>query len=477
MYGRPDWWSFLRISSDGWSSEFRSVDRLLRHLSRKTGSIASRNAYCYILWKLCESDYVQKRLGSEINPDQLILKAKEDPELITNIVQAFGDEVYRKRSVRYANHRIQLLKTFFKVNKVDSKLDLNLYSQPTRSRKRPEYIPTLEEALRMAEVSGNLRDRLIIEFLLYTGLRNSTLRALVYNEHYPEPLLKEYTIKRELERGEECIVIIVHEIMKERVPNACKNRIFYYTFIPPKVTADLHAYIREREKKYGPLRDDDPIFPTGNRRIPLSVRLQTPISSRELQEIVKKAAKRAGVEHERYVYPHCLRKTYESFLRNQPNDVKLDIKEREFLFGHVLPGSQDTYFDRTKIEEMRAKYARLNFEPIVIETEERVVKQEDLQSFLEQGWKFVAALSNGKVVISRKVKRQAKKVHITPEFDRDSCTAQNTPLSTKEREHNNLPRASQENEATFTDNQKLDLEESLTKKTRQKKLQEFLSPD
>jgi len=31
--------------------------------------------------------------------------------------------------------------------------------------------------------------------------------------------------------------------------------------------------------------------------------------------------------------------------------------------GHLLPGTQDTYYDKTKIEEMREKYAKLVFEP------------------------------------------------------------------------------------------------------------------
>ena len=29
--------------------------------------------------------------------------------------------------------------------------------------------------------------------------------------------------------------------------------------------------------------------------------------------------------------------------------------------GHILPGTQDTYYDKTKIEEFRAKYTRIQF--------------------------------------------------------------------------------------------------------------------
>ena len=387
------WWKFLRINEDGWSSGFQSVDLVLKHLGRKSRSVASRKSYCYILWLICSK--------VKVDPEKLILRARENPDAVARLIQDLADEYNSRRSTRYANHIIHLAKTFFQVNKVE--LDLHSYFQPTRSRKRPEYVPTLSEALKMADVAGSLRDRLIILFLTYTGLRNSTLTALVYNEVYPDPLLQEHTIRKELESGEECLIIIIHEVMKRRVPNACKNRMFYYTFIPTKVTECLGLYLRSREERYGFILDDEPIFITKNRRISLSERRRTPISSRELQEIVKKTAKRAGIKNWRYVYPHCLRKTYESFLRNQPDDVRLDIKEREFLFGHTLPGSQDTYFDKTKIEETRVKYAKMIFEPATgIEEEERVISEDELQAFLQQGWRFEATLPSGKVVVSRK---------------------------------------------------------------------------
>lgn len=243
---------------------------------------------------------------------------------------------------------------------------------------------------------------------------------------YPDPLLQEHTIKKELKRGEECLMIIVHEVMKKRIPNACKNRMFYYTFIPRKVTECLRLYLSERVERYGPIFDGQPIFITKNRRIPLRERLGTPISPRELQLIVKKLAKRAGIENWEHVYPHCLRKTYEGFLRNQPDDVKLDDKESEFLFGHILPGSQDTYFDKTKIDHIRGKYARMISEPTTsVDKDEDVIDEDKLQTFLQQGWHYEATLRSGKVVVSRRaIKKQPTEVKAPsePQFSTNSDT-------------------------------------------------------
>jgi len=428
---KPVWWTFFRIGADGWSSEYLSADLLLEHLKRKGGSVASRRAYCYNLCRIFQlvekilkndiadldlrirADLLKKMRSTakrlkvdKIDPDNFIRMIKKNPDALCRVIQLIADKQNDLKSVRYANHIIAVAKTFFKVNKVE--FDLKGYTQHTRSRKRQEYIPSLNEALKMADVAGSLRDRLFILFLTYTGLRNSTLRALVYNEAYPDPLLQEYTIKKQLGRAEEFLAIVVDEVMKKRIPNACKNKISYYTFISPKVTECLRLYLREMEEKYaeeyGAMRDDQPIFHTENRRLPLDERLRTHISARELEEIVKNAAKRAGITNWKLVYPHCLRKTYESLLRNQPDDVRLDVKDREFLFGHTMPGSQDTYYDKTKIEEMRAKYSKMIFEPVSLKTEERVVSEDELQTFLQQGWRFVATLPSGKVVVSREVK-------------------------------------------------------------------------
>jgi len=52
-----------------------------------------------------------------------------------------------------------------------------------------------------------------------------------------------------------------------------------------------------------------------------------------------------------------LRKAFESALRN----AGLDLQDQEFLIGHIIPGAQDTYYDKTKVEDLRRKYAKVNF--------------------------------------------------------------------------------------------------------------------
>jgi hypothetical protein len=75
--------------------------------------------------------------------------------------------------------------------------------------------------------------------------------------------------------------------------------------------------------------------------------------------MIKTAARKAGIGRWKDVFPHCLRKAFESAVRN----AGLDPKDQEFLMGHILPGTQDVYYDKTKVEDLRKKYTRVNFFP------------------------------------------------------------------------------------------------------------------
>ncbi|MFQ5711658.1 MAG: hypothetical protein ACE5GD_07760 [Candidatus Geothermarchaeales archaeon] len=66
-----------------------------------------------------------------------------------------------------------------------------------------------------------------------------------------------------------------------------------------------------------------------------------------------------------------MRPAYETALRNP----RLDPKDQEFLMGHILPGSQDPYYDKSKIEELRSKYASVNFFPTVTVSVQEEIKK------------------------------------------------------------------------------------------------------
>ena len=330
---------FLKVK--GWRSNYESVDRMLKHYSRKVRSEHTRLNAIGTLAHFC------KFAGFD-NPDDLVkLSSEEASRLVQSFIDSLRD---RGLSIRYINVSLAYLKTFFKVNgfKNDRELEVERYYQPSRYRKRKEYIPTPEEIYRMAYASGSVRNKALILALYTSGLRNSTLRALLYRD-----------VKEELEAGLDIIKVPVYPEMKRVDPSACKGNIPYYSFLSKEAVQALREYLDERRRLYGNIEDDEPLFASETTNIDPEKRRRTPVMKKALSEIVKRAARKAGIKDWKAVTPHCLRKTFESALRNSG----LDIKDQEFLMGHILPGSQDTYYDRTKIEDMRRKYAQVVFFP------------------------------------------------------------------------------------------------------------------
>lgn len=382
------WWFFLQILPDGWSSEDPAVDKMLKHLVRKGRRPSSRSFYMRILHRFCVH-------MSGIKPAELV---ELDRLRLGKKVQEFCD--LHVESKNYANALRNALNSFFHVN--DVTLNTESYKVPKRWRKRPEYIPTLREALKMAEVTRNLRDRCIILFLIYCGLRNATLRALRISETYPDtPVFNEYTIRKELERNLDCLIVIIHPAMRQLVPDACKNDITYFCFVPRRAVESLKDYLRERKLKWGKIGDREPLFILERVRKGKKEPQQLVLTSTVINVMIKNAARLAGLELWEYVSATSLRKVFNNFLINQEGR-QLKPEENEFFMGHLLPGVRDTYFDKTKIEEMRKKYSRLDFDPMPQKEKKvnRIVPEDELDSYLKLGSEIVAVLPSGKIVIA-----------------------------------------------------------------------------
>jgi len=332
------WEMYLKVK--GWHSKYPSVDRFLRHYRRMLGSERTRVNCLKALTYFCQF--------TGLDPEQLIrLTPKKAGEKLQTFLDLKREE---GKSIRYINALQAYLKVFFRVNgfKNGKEVEVEGYHQPARYRKRPEYIPTPEEIERMAYAAGSKRNKALILLAYTSGLRNATIRALRYKD-----------VKEELEKGYEIIKIPVYPEMKKVDPEACKGGIPYYTFISKETVKALKEYLAERMSKYGGIEPEEPLFCSETTNLQPEIRRKTKIKRDTLEVVVKRAAKKAGIKDWQYVTPHCLRKAFESALRNSG----IDINDREFLMGHILPGSQDAYYDRSKVENLRVKYSKVRFFP------------------------------------------------------------------------------------------------------------------
>ena len=192
--------------------------------------------------------------------------------------------------------------------------------------------------------------------------------------------------------------------MKNRNPDACKGLVPYYTFISTEAQQALRIYLRERIEYYGKLEPDEPLFCSKWNLWPRTQRPLKPIGRRGAGVLLKKTARLAGLQKWEQVSPHCLRKSFESVLRSPTIDGgRMDKATQEYLMGHILPGTQDVYYDKTNIEYHREEYSKLDFQrtrsiPRSVDT---LIKISDLETRLSEGWMFVSKISDDKVVIRR----------------------------------------------------------------------------
>ena len=331
------WESFLKVQ--GWQSDYESVALYLAHYKRLLGSESTKEHAADVLMSLCK--FAKK------TPDELkSLSPTEASDLVQRYIDGLKD---KDQSIRTINVSFGYLKMFFVVNgfKGVRELEVERYHQPARYRKRPEYVPTSEEIFKMAYSAGSSKNKAIVMMLYTSGLRNSTLRAILYGD-----------VKAELQKNEVVKISVTPE-MKRINNDACKNGIAYYTFISTETVQALKEYLSQRIIEYGSIEDNEPLFISTSTNVPPIIRRHTLVKKRSLDELVKRAAKNAGLPKWKDVYPHCLRKAFESTLRNPG----LDLKDQEFLMGHILPGTMDTYDDKTKEEQLRPKYAKVNFFP------------------------------------------------------------------------------------------------------------------
>lgn len=210
---------------------------------------------------------------------------KKDPNFIVeDDVKSFfahllSDKSYNASSVALAR---SALKYFY-----DDLLNKNIISRiktPKFRRKIPEVL-TKDEIKKLLEHSNSLRNKLVIEFLYSSGLRVSELANLK---------VKDLNIEEKT------------GLLKEG--KGGKDRFF---IMSEALVTDLKEYLKNNDSEY--------IFPgvTGA------------ITSRSIQKMLKRTAKRAAITKE--VYPHLLRHTFATHLL----ESGVDIRHIQVLLAHA----------------------------------------------------------------------------------------------------------------------------------------------
>jgi len=343
------WSEYLELTRSLWkASKYQSVNNLQDSLRRRGQTISYRNSICREVYHLC--------ILTGKTPEELSSWPRDH---IEKQIQRIVDQ--HLESPNYARTKFYLLKAFFKANGFEYEKDLKVQLPkpiPYSSKKRSPMV-RVEDVVKMAESKGTSpRDSAIINLQRCGGFRASDVTAIRFGRG--DPNLPKSSIKEQiLERRKNLLIAICPE-MKEINPSACKNNTPYYGFTDETGTKAIIDFLIWRIDKYGFIPDDAPLFETEYNQISLQKRNITRLSSREICLIDKKAAIRARIEEARKITAKSLRMLFRQLLRNQRPENQIDYDDKEFLMGHRLGKTQQSYFNIYDTDRLRAKFAKLD---------------------------------------------------------------------------------------------------------------------
>jgi integrase len=350
---------------EGWNkSVYVSVNRWIRALRRRGDRRSTKMAYfkwlCRFLRFLNLSAGEDLELGdrrtSEQRREELIRKVLEglnpdtlvrmSPEEVSSRIQDFCDRLNEAGKARTAHSALNHLRSFFKHNGFEN-LDMEDYNW--RKSKKGEYVPTKGEVYKMAE-HCDPRGRAIILCAFQSGLRNATLRALTYGD-----------IKEQLEKDNNIITIKVDSKLRQRIPEACKEDVEYFTFFGKEATQALKEYIEWRIKKYGQIGKEEPLF-APYEAFSNKHEAGRYLSEDSLQRLIKRAAKRARIKEWKNVRFHSLRKTFRAVLdAGYIDGGQMAEDDKEYLMGHTLPSQKEPYHN-ANVNVLAERYMKLKWE-------------------------------------------------------------------------------------------------------------------
>jgi len=345
------------------ASSYDSVNRWIKAVRRRGDRYSTKLSYLkwmsyflrFLNLKADEDAELGKRLTPAERKEELIAKIRQgltpdgllllSGDSVAEKIQAFCDKYNEIGKARTAHLALHCLRSFFKHNDVEK---LNVEDYNWRKNKRMEYVPTKEEAYRIAERCDE-RGKAIILCAFQSGLRNSAIRALRHGD-----------IKEQLEAGKIPIRIHVNSEFRQRVPQACKEDAEYYTFFGKEATQALKDYMEWRVDKYGKIGEDEALF-TPYEAVSQTKPRENALSEDSPQRLIKRAAKRARIKDWRHVRFHTLRKSFRAVLdAGYVDGGQMAEDDKEYLMGHRLPSSKEPYHN-ANVDVLEQRYMKLNW--------------------------------------------------------------------------------------------------------------------
>ena len=356
----------------------------------------------------------------------------------------------------YLSRFKKVLNSWLAYNGVNVKLKVNIRGESDTPRIADERVPSKEELdriLRMATPRG----RVSIALMSFSGLRPESLGNYDGSDGLRLGDFVEAEIRKDsMEFSKVPSMLVIRKSLS-------KARHQYFTFVPQQTIAYIKEYLGERVKQGEQLSKDSPLLGFDPRGVKKSRFLRTNLVTRDIKEAILGAGfswrpyvlraycdtnmiiaeSKGKISHPylQFIMGHKgdIEARYSTNKGVLPPDMIEDIRRcysecEQFLCTTYAPIEQSSIIKEAKIEMLKslaknllgidlldAKVARerrlgrqlTQDETIeLFETElkrlregrsnpHRIIREEDLEKYLERGWQFITVLPSRKILVKR----------------------------------------------------------------------------
>lgn len=345
---------------ESWLKKYPSIQKFNKLIDR--GRMAQKTAETYIndVRTFCEL------IGFD-NPEKTIehiqsIENKED--WLDNLVGKFSKEHGDSRCVCM----FRAVKRWIELNKID--VDWRDIVLPSVTIKIEDRAPTKQELKRIISVCG-IRDKSLVLFASSSGLRANTIRTLTYGDvNFQFPDIAEITVKRQYQDRNGQIVKTGRKISKKRN--------FFTTFITPESKKALLDYIKYRKEQGETITSKSPLFTGG---IEQGKMLSKCYIGVHWGRLLKRAHLNVKSGKWNILHFHTLRK----FTETQFINAGCKPSYREFWLGHKGAYLESNYFRGEQKDHLR-EYRKAIEHLSIIETkaiDRQAVREEYIRMMME----------------------------------------------------------------------------------------------
>ena len=306
------------------------------------------------------ADVYMRRLGAfceSTKKDPLKLLRMKDKTLADFITDYVSDQEKKGRAGSYIKSTLKAVRSWLNFNGIVLPRKVKIMGVSDTPTLRNERVPTPEE-LKQIFLAGNSRARAACALMAFSGLRPQVLGNYSGKDGLKISDIPELVIGREEIRFEKIPAKIV--VRRE----LSKARIEYFSFLGPEGCAYLEAYLKERINQGEDINSNSPVITASK----FALREHGFISTPKIGELIRETIRKAGLSSRPYVLrayfdtrlmmaqdERLIIRDYRTFFMGHKGDIEHTYTTNKALSSETIESMREAYKRAMKLVETEKK--------------------------------------------------------------------------------------------------------------------------